>query len=136
MYYIVSCKQLLAPCIIRNTFTQLRDIFRSCKVTEFKFSKRDSRVDLHQPKMLILHFHTPKMLIIQFHTSNAWGNASDTFFIQFQKIIEKRFEVEKNGFHKFSIYESCMTSIFCMTSNIEIFPKSFFFNHNLRKPWF
>ena len=51
------------------------------------------RLDLHKPKMLVLQFPTPKMLILQFHTSNVWENASHTIFLQFQKIIEKRFEL-------------------------------------------
>ena len=40
-----------------------------------------------------VEFHKSKVLIIQFHTSNTWKNASHTFFIQLQKIIEKRFEL-------------------------------------------
>ena len=35
--------------------------------------------------------HTPKMLIIQFHTSSVWKTVCHTIFIQFQKIIGKRF---------------------------------------------
>ena len=42
-----------------------------------------ARVDLHKPKMLILHFPIPKMLIIQLPTSNVWKNANHTIFIQF-----------------------------------------------------
>ena len=43
--------------------------------------------------MLVLQFPTPKMLILQFHTSNVWKNANHTIFLQFRKIIEKRFEL-------------------------------------------
>ena len=42
-----------------------------------------NRVDLHRPKTVI----------IQIHTSNVWKSASHTIFVQFQKIIEKRFEL-------------------------------------------
>ena len=52
-----------------------------------------SRVDLHKAKMLILQFHTSKTLIIQVHTSNVRKNANHTIFIQFQKNIEKNFQL-------------------------------------------
>ena len=52
-----------------------------------------TRVDLHKPKMLILHFPTPKMLILQFSTSNVWKNANHTIFMQFQKTIERIFNI-------------------------------------------
>ena len=51
------------------------------------------RVDIHKPKMLILKFPTPKKLIIQLPASNVWKNANHTIFIQFQKTIEKRFNL-------------------------------------------
>ena len=51
------------------------------------------RVDLHEPKLLILHFPTPKMLIIQLPASNVWKNAIHTIFIQSQNTIEKRFNL-------------------------------------------
>ena len=44
---------------------------------------KPSRVDLH----------TPKMLIIQFHTSSVWKNACHTIFIQFLKMVEKRYKL-------------------------------------------
>ena len=50
---------------------------------------KPARVDLHKPKMRILHFPTPKMLIIQLPTSNVWKNANHTIFIQFKKIQVK-----------------------------------------------
>ena len=58
------------------------------------------QVDLHKPKIIILHFPTPKMLIIQLPTSNVWKIANHTFFIQFLKTIEKRFDLlaRKVGF--------------------------------------
>ena len=52
-----------------------------------------ARVDLHKPKMLISHFPTPKMLMMQLPTSNVWKIANHTIFIQFQKTIEKRFDL-------------------------------------------
>ena len=79
------------------------------------------------------------MLLIQFHKSNVWKAAYHKLFVQFHKIIEKRFELvsaaiwtkqnnlvmkktmflfflEKNGYHRTSIYEKCMTSIFLMAT--------------------
>ena len=94
----------------------------------------------HTPKMLILQLHAPKMLIIQFHTSTVWKNATHTIFIQFQKIIEKKFTClygylnikkrfgdekkqcfifwEKNGYHTVSTYENYTTSIFLVATTI------------------
>ena len=51
------------------------------------------RVELHEPKLLILNFPTPKMLIIQLPASNVWKNSIHTTFIQFQNTIEKSFNL-------------------------------------------
>ena len=67
--------------------------FCVCMLLDSRDKSSSTRVDLHTPKMHILQFHTPKMFIMQFHTSNVWKNATHTIFIQFQKIIEKGFEL-------------------------------------------
>ena len=56
------------------------------------------RIDIHKPKMLILNFPTPKKLIIQLPASNVWKNANHTIFIQFQKTIEKKFNLVSPAF--------------------------------------
>ena len=87
-------------------------------------------------------------------------NPSHTIFLQFQKIVEKRFELvfcgylnqikqsgdekktnfflEKTTYHTISIYKNCMTSIFLMAiatifpNNMEIAPKNFCFFFQLQ----
>ena len=71
---------------------------RSYKENQLEPTKRPGkvmwpRVDIPKPKMLILNFPTPKKLIIQLPASNVWKNANHTIFIQFQKTIEKRFNL-------------------------------------------
>ena len=107
-------------------------VFRSSHIYIYMYT----RVDLQN---LVLRFHTPKRLLIQFHKSNLWKAAYHKLFVQFHKIIEKRFELvsaaiwtkpnnlvmkktmflfflEKNGYHRTSIYEKCMTSIFLIAT--------------------
>ena len=106
---------------------------RSYKENRIKPTKRPGkvmwlRVDIHKSKMLILNFPTTKKLIIPLPASNVWKNANHTIFIQFQKTIEKRFNLispaiwtkynslvieknyfcfflKKNSYHTISIYE-------------------------------
>ena len=67
-------------------------ILRNC-LKYLRCSWNTTQIHLHKPKLLILHFPTPKKLILQFSTSNVWKNANHTIFIQFQKTIEKSFNI-------------------------------------------
>ena len=42
-------------------------------------------------KVAMVDLRTPKLLIIQFHTSSVWKNACHTIFMQFLKMVEKRY---------------------------------------------
>ena len=94
------------------------------KITNRYLDSKESRVDLHRPKRLI----------IQFHTLSLWKNASHTNFILFCKLnlieLQRYFIVvlvsklvslykkkekkwyEKKANHTISIYGNCMISIF------------------------
>ena len=79
-----SCMEIKPGCSRQNCYLNL-------KVKNSRLLKLLSGFDLHKLKLLILQLNTPKTLIIQIHTSNIWKNASHTFFIQFQNIVEKKF---------------------------------------------
>ena len=51
---------------------------------------RNTRVDLHTPKMLIIQFHTTKIIMIQFHTSNLWSKCLTYNFHTFSKNNRKK----------------------------------------------
>ena len=83
----------------KQDLSGFRAVFeRSYEENRLKSTKRPGkvmwpRVDIPKPKMLILNFPTPKKFFIQLPVSNVWKNANHTIFIQFQKTIEKRFNL-------------------------------------------